>query len=426
MRWPYGTLSRVPAVGALQLLGTMMDRRDLLIRSAAGLGALSGATAAFPSRAARAASHEPFPRVRPEEVGLSSAGLDRIPEQMREFVRQNKIAGAVTLVARHGKLAHFVAVGDADIEMRKKMRTDSIFWLASQAKPTTATAIMVLVDQGKVRLDEPVATYLPAFKNIKLKSGSAPQKPPTVRHVMSHTAGLAQPFRDPNDGAYTLAQYANRLASRPLEFEPGSAYEYGYGLTVCGGIVEAVSGKLFEDFLEANVFGPAGMKDTTFNPTREQWPRLTKTYKPGPNGAIVPAYNPFITQDWTVKRFPEPSGGLLSTTGDMARFYQMYLNGGEIDGRRILSREAVQTVTTPQMAGGKPITYALGWQTVPPPATGGARVLSGYGHGGAFATDGFIDPSRGLVTVLMIQRTQFPNGGEIGAAFRKLVAEALG
>ncbi len=399
-------------------------RRGEFIRGIAAAAAFGSMAPVLAEDREARPSRDAMPRATPEAEGMSSEALAKIPERMRRFIAEKKIAGAVTLVARHGKIVHLAATGDADIENRKRMRPDSIFWLASQAKPTTSVAVMCLVDDGKVDLDAPVSRYLPAFKNIRLKNGTL-QHEPTVRQMMSHTAGLAQPFRDPNDGAYTLAQYANMLANRPLEFEPGSNYEYGYGLTVCGGIVEAVSGKLFEDFLQERVFGPLGMKDTTFNPSREQWPRLTKTYKPGPNGTIVPAYNPFIAQDWTVKRFPEPSGGLLSTAPDMARFYQMVLNGGELDGRRILSKKAVDTMLTPVMAGGRQLTYALGWQHSGAPAGSSGPRLVGYGHGGAFATDGFIDPGKGIVSVLMIQRTMFPNGGEIGAAFRQLVAEAV-
>jgi CubicO group peptidase (beta-lactamase class C family) len=367
-----------------------------------------------------------LPKAKPADAGLDAAWLEAVAPRMREFVAARKIAGAVTLVARRGKVAHLEAVGDADIENHRPMRTDSIFWLASQAKPTTAVAVMVLVDEGKVELDAPVSRYLPVFAKQRLRIGP-PMQEMTVRQLMSHTAGLAQPFRDPNDGVYTLRRYAESLVNRPLEFEPGSAYEYGYGLTVAGAVVEAVSGRLFEEFLQERVFGPLGMKDTTFNPTAKQWPRLTKTYKPGPDGSLQPAYNPFIAQDATVKRFPEPSGGLFSTAPDMARFYQMMLNGGELEGRRIVSSRAVETMTTPQTAGGKPITYALGWQTFTLPAvTPGAAPIPAYGHGGAFGTDGFVIPSRQVVGVMMIQRTQFPNGGEIAAAFRRLVVEAAG
>jgi CubicO group peptidase (beta-lactamase class C family) len=360
-------------------------------------------------------------------VGLDPAKLVLINYLMKEFVLEKKNACSVTLVARRGKLVHLEAVGDADIENHRAMRPDTLFWLASQAKPTTATAVMILVDEGKISLDDPVSKYMPEFAKARLRSGATPEHPVIVRQLLSHTAGLAQPPRDPNDGAIPLSRYASSLISRPLEFEPGSAYEYGYGPTVAGRIVEIVSGKPFDVFLEERVFGPLGMKDTTFHPNEEQRRRLAKTYMPGQDHTLVPAYNPFITQDATVRRTPEPSGGLFSTAPDMARFYQMVLNGGELDGKRILSRKAVEEMTRPQTAGGKPLTYALCWATskAPQNAAPGTTYLEGFGHGGAFATDGFIDPKREIVTVLMIQRTLFPQGGEIGGAFRALVAGAV-
>jgi CubicO group peptidase (beta-lactamase class C family) len=367
----------------------------------------------------------PLPKARPADVGMSAEKLAAVPARMEQFVREKKIAGAVTLVARHGKLVQLAAVGDADVEARRPMRPDTLFWLASQAKPTTAVGLMMLVDEGKVGLDEPVSKYLPEFKKARLRTGP-PAHEIIVRQLLSHTAGLAQPPRDPNDGAIPLGAYAVGLLNRPLEFEPGSAYEYGYGLTVAGRICEVVAGKPFDAYLQERLFGPLGMKDTTFHPNDEQRRRLAKTYMPGPDGSLVPAYNPFITQDATVRRTPEPSGGLFSTTPDMARFYQMVLNGGELDGVRILSRGAVEEMTRPQMAGGKPLAYALGWQIFRTPANASAAPrLEGFGHGGAFATDGMIDPQKEIVSVLMIQRTLFSNGGEIGSAFRALVAEAV-
>lgn len=368
----------------------------------------------------------PLPKAAPSEVGMNEAKLSQIKERMRQFIQDKKIAGSVTLVARKGKVVHLEAVGDADIEAHRSMQPNTVFWLASQAKPTTAVALMILVDEGKVSLDDPVSKYLPEFKQARLRTGP-PEHEMIVRQLLSHTAGLAQPPRNPNDGAIPLGQYTLSLIQRPLEFEPGSAYEYGYGLTVAGRIVEVVSGKPFDVFLEERLFGPLGMKDTTFHPNDEQRRRLAKTYMPGPNGgSLVPAYNPFITQDATVRRTPEPSGGLFSTAPDMARFYQMVLNGGELDGKRILSRSAVEAMTTPQVAGGKMLTYGLGWQIIRAPQNGPAGPrLEGFGHGGAFATDGVIDPQKEVVTVLMIQRTLFPNGGEITSTFRNLVAEAV-
>jgi len=356
---------------------------------------------------------------------MDAAKLAEIPVRMRQFVRDKKIAGAVTLVARKGRLVHLEAVGDADIEAHRPMRADTVHWLASSAKPTTAVALMVLVDEGKVSLDAPVSKYLPQFKQARLRTGP-PANEITVRQLLCHTSGLAAPPRNPNDGAIALGPYALSLLDRPLQFEPGSAYEYGYGPTVAGRIVEVVSGKSFEVFLEERVFGPLGMRDTTFHPNENQRKRLAKTYMPGPNGeGLVPAYNPFVTPDITVRRTPEPSGGLFSTAPDMARFYQMMLNGGELDGKRVLSQSSVEQMIRPQTAGGKTLAYGLGFRMVAAPKGATDHGLEGYGHSGAFFTDLVADPAKQIVTVLMIQRTLFPNGGEIGSAFRSMVADAV-
>ncbi|HEU4754324.1 MAG TPA: serine hydrolase domain-containing protein [Armatimonadota bacterium] len=362
----------------------------------------------------------------PTDVGMDPGKLSEIRQRMKGFARERKIAGAVTLVARKGRVVELDAVGDADIENHRPMRPNTLFWLASQAKPITATAVMILVDEGKLSLDQPASKWMPELKQPRLRNGGPALHPVTLRHLLSHTAGLAQPPRDPNDGAIPLSRYASSIASRPLEFEPGSAYEYGYGPTVAGRIVEIASGMPFDVFLRQRIFRPLGMVDTTFHPDEQQRRRLAKTYMPGPDGhSLVPAYNPFITQDATVRRTPEPSGGLFSTAPDMARFYQMVLNGGELDGKRILSRGAVEEMTRPVSAGGKPLTYGLCWQTFRSGQPGSGAALEGFGHGGAFATDGFIDPKHEVVGVLMIQRTLFPNGGEISGAFRQLVAESI-
>lgn len=366
-----------------------------------------------------------LPSARPAEQGFDEARLAQISQKMKAFVEQEKLSGAVTLVARNGRIVHLEAVGQSDREQHRPMRKDSIFWIASQTKSIISTAAQILVDEGKLSWDDPASKYIPDFKNTTLRTGK-PAHEVTLRQLTNHTSGLLKQDRIPADGTGTLAQYALDLAHGPLEFEPGSRYMYNYGLTVLGRVIEIASGQSLETYLDERIFRPLAMKDTTFNPNVEQRRRIVKTYQPGPDGkGIAPAFNPFVTVDPTIVRTPEPSGGLFSTASDMARFYQMIANGGELEGHRILPAAGIETIVQPQTAGGKIIDYALGWQTRRAPGAEGAAPPAEFGHGGAFGTDGWIDRSQGLVLVLMIQRTRYPQGGEVRAAFHEAARAAL-
>lgn len=367
-----------------------------------------------------------LPTAAPSAAGMDGAELGRIHDQMERFVREKKIGGAVTLVARRGHVVHLRSAGWADVEERRKMRPDSLFWIASMTKSITSAAVMTLVDDAKLSLDDPVANYIPEFKDARLRSGPA-SAPITLRHLLSHTSGLAQPDRKPTDGAMTLANYASGLVKAPLEFEPGSRYEYGFGLTAAGRIVEIVSARPFPKYVEKRILRPLGMDDTTFDPTESQRRRLVTTYKPDDSGVgMAPAWNPFVTPSASIRRTPEPSGGLFSTASDMFRFYQMVLSGGQLNGARVLSPAAVNAMTSPQSAGGRPLDYGLGWQIFKDAAPGATGVrLAGFGHGGAFGTNGFIDPRHEVIAILMIQRTLFPRSTEIRDAFHSIVARAV-
>lgn len=341
--------------------------------------------------------------------------FDPIPCKMRAHVDKNHVAGVVTAVRHQGKLVHLGAAGLADRENQLQMRADSIFWIASMTKSITATCVMILVDEGKLSLDEPASKYIPALGKIKLRNGESPKTEITIRHLLNHTNGLAQPPRKPTDHNMTLAKYAEQIAAGPLEFEPGGKYEYGFGLTIAGRIVEIVSGQPFEVFMQKRIFDPLGMKDSTFHPTAEQARRIAKTYKAGKdaagNLALIPAHNPFVTNDPTVRNEPEPSGGLFSTAEDMSRFYQMILDGGQWEGKRILSQKAIAEMTRPQATINKDRRYGLGWFIYPD---------GSYGHGGAYATDGLVDPNRDLVMVFMIQSVL----GQPGDAKKEFQTEA--
>ncbi|MCP5538572.1 MAG: beta-lactamase family protein [Akkermansiaceae bacterium] len=351
------------------------------------------------------------------------ARLAEIHDAMESQVAANHTAGAVTLVLHGGKVIHHDAAGLADRENQVPMTEDRVFWIASMTKSVTATTLMTLVDEGRLNLDEPASKWLPALAKAHLADGTPPKRPITLRDLMSHTSGLAFPPRKPTDGAQSLKGYVAQLVAAPLAFEPGTDYEYGFGLTVSGHIAEIAAGKPFDALMRERVLDPLGMKDTAFNPGAALRARFAKTYKTAEDGeGLARAHNPFVMPDDETPRMVEPSGGLFSTAADMARFYQMILDGGEFEGKRIVSREAIAEMTTPHHAGGKVLNYGLGWQcNNPEKANVPGFSANAFGHGGAFATHGWIDPERRLVTVLMVQNVLVQGTGDVRKAFHDKV-----
>ncbi len=349
----------------------------------------------------------------------------KIAAALQPFVDRHALAGAVTLVADKDKILSLETVGFADVGARKPLHPDAVFWIASQSKPMTATALMMLVDEGKVRLDDPVAKFLPEFKAQWLAVErdedhvllSRPKHPITVREILSHTSGM--PFKsameEPTLDLLPLRDAVRSYAMTPLEFEPGSKYQYSNaGINTAGRIIEIVSGIDYAEFMQKRLFGPLGMKDTTFWPDKEQLARLARSYKP--NAAKSDLEATTVTQlrypldDH--KRQPMPAGGLFSTARDVGRFCQMILGRGEFEGRRYLSEAAVEQMTSKQTGEHLKDGYGLGW------STGDGQ----FGHGGAYATNMTIDPGRGLITVFMVQHAGFPRDGDRSrAAFQKAV-----
>jgi len=342
----------------------------------------------------------------------------RIAAALDEFVKSKSLAGAVVLVADKDKVLALESVGHADIEHNSLMRNDAVFWIASQSKPITAAGLMLLVDDGKVSLDDPVEKYLPEFKAIRLK-GERPETTMSVRHLLAHTSGL--PFQSaeerPTLDKLTLKEAVTSYARTPLLSEPGSKYQYSNaGINAAGRIIEVVSGMSYEDFMDKRLFGPLGMKDTTFWPSEEQVKRLARSYRPnkGKDGleatTIVQLKYPLSDR----KRQPMPAGGLFSTATDVAHFCQMMLGGGVYKGKRILSEDAVKELSRRQTGKSLKVSYGLGF------ATAG----DGFGHGGAMSTQMWIDTKHGLVTVFLVQHAGFPgNGGQSYGAFRQAVAK---
>ena len=359
---------------------------------------------------------------------LNPAVVEKIAPAMEAAVAGKEAAGIVTLVMKEGKVVHHEAVGMADVAGGKAMTKDAVFWIASMTKSINGTALMMLVEEGKVTLDEPAAKWLPGLAKLKMKDGSAPKTAITLRMLLSHTAGIAFPPRKADDGAVSLKQYVDRLLAAPLAFEPGSDYEYGFGPTVAGRLLEVVTGKPYEVFLKERLFEPLGMVDTMFHPDEARRARIAQTYKlDEETKELVVSYNPFFTSSAAVKRMVEPAGGLFSTATDMGRFYAMVANGGELDGKRILSEKGVKEMTTPVSAGGKPITYGLGWQCC---TEANAKMsplgVGTFGHGGAFGTNGWVDLERKIATVFLVQNVLVPAGGKPKEVFQRMVSEAAG
>lgn len=336
--------------------------------------------------------------------------------QLEKYVDSHAVAGVVTLVASKDAILDIDTAGWADIAAGKRMQEDTLFWIASQSKPMTATALMMLVDQGKVELDAPVEKYLPEFKGRWVIAEKAddhqllkrPARPITVRDILSHMSGL--PFRvaieQPTLDVFPLSDRVVGYTMVPLDTEPGTAYQYSnVGINTAGRLIEVVSGMPYDKYMDEMLFHPLGMKETTFWPSAEQEQRIAKSYQPNAEKnnlvevRISQLRYPLSDRE---HRFAMPAGGLFSTARDVARFCQMVLNNGELDGKRYLSAESVKTMTARHTPKEIPQGYALGWQTDG----------EGFGHGGAQATNMHIDPSRGLVTIYMVQHAGFPLDGK--------------
>lgn len=370
----------------------------------------------------------PLSTVAQDRGPAANPSIAPITARMQEYVDEHQTSGVVALVAREGKIVHLEAVGKADLATGREMRADSLFAIASMTKPIAAAALMILVDEGKVQLDDPVSKYIPAFKDAKLKDGTVPKREITVRDVLRHTSGLGG--EQQNMG--TLEETANKLAARGLDFQPGERWQYSPGLNVAGRVVEVASGQPFDTFIEERIFQPLGMRDTTFNPNDKQRERLVRLYKPGADKQSLELTTHWIN-DLSSHREPNPSGGLFSTAEDMSKFYQMCLDGGTTaNGKRIVSEKALKEMTTLQTGDLKTgFTEGNGWGlgfclVREPQGVSQSLSAGSYGHGGAFGTQGWIDPQKKMIFVLMIQRTGFGNsdGADIRADLHNLGVKA--
>ena len=384
----------------------------------------------------------------PAASGLDSGRLQLIPVRLQELVDNQTIPGAVALVARHGEIASFDAVGWLDIEDRKPMAKDSIFQIMSMTKQFTGVGIMMLVEEGKLELRRPIEDYLPEFHgqlmDERLPNGNTitrpPAHPPTVWQLMCHTSGLAEnPDGELNDQLRTmripLDEAVRFYATRHLQFEPGTRWRYSnMGIATLGRIIEKVSGEDYVHFIETRILQPLGMADTFFFAPPGKRDRIALVYKHAA-GKLVRAGDEILAGDPAKyragARYPGPEYGLYSTAGDLVKFYQMLLSGGEYKSRRYLSRQAIDTMTrvfTPAVEpsgwlGGT--GYGLTFEIVDKPE--GTLLLhtpGTFGHGGAFGTEGWVDPHNDLIRILLVQVSD-GTGGPARAAVMQLGEAAV-
>ncbi len=384
----------------------------------------------------------------PETVGLSAVALARVDAALGALIAEGKLAGAVTLVARRGKVVHRARLGVKDLASGEPLRDDTIFRIYSMTKPVMAVAMMLLHDQGLWSPDDPISRHLPEFAGVAGPGGRAP----TMGELMTHTAGLGYGF-DPNDAtdaayiaagvwqAADLGEMTRRIASAPLAYEPGTKWRYSIAMDVQGAIAERLSGQSLPDFMRERIFQPLGMIDTDFYVPAEKIPRLATLYRVSKSRGLVVMDPPLSGRDGrTIPRLPSGGGGLFSTADDYARLAQMLLNRGELGGVPILSEAAVALMTANHiseeiMAGG----FGVGLQMIRPgfghgfngavftdPVRAGSRVGRGtYQWDGAAGTWFWIDPEHDLLFVGLIQLIAPLGGPPVQAMTQDLMADAI-
>lgn len=385
-----------------------------------------------------------LPTAAPESMGFSQSGLDALNKEMHGLVDSKKLAGVTTLIARRGKIVHFDTYGAANAATGAALKPDSIFRIASMTKPIAGVAMMQLYEQGKWKLDDPVAKYIPEFANLKVKKaggGTEPLKSPmTMAQIMSHSAGfgVSATYEDAKLQATDLQGMIDKLENLPLETQPGTAWDYGPSVNVQGYLVEKLSGQPLDAYFEEHIFRPLGMVDTGFWVPQSKADRVVAvhTYE---SGKIIAQPNQRIAT--SKPQFLSASGGLLSTAADYWRFSQALANGGELNGKRILKAETVKLMRTNVLQpGAKVDLYGPSQEGVgfgmdfaiimDPKAASTPQGMNSFYWGGAFGTWFWIDPTNDLVFVGMIQNVNGsrPNAGtppvrpiSVNATYKALV-----
>lgn len=367
--------------------------------------------------------------------------LATVRPPMQAFVDAKDISGAVTVVATKDRIVDCEAVGYANLETKEPMQTDSVFWIASMTKPVTATALLMLQDEGKLNVADPVAKYLPEFASLRTPSGKPANL--TIAQLMTHTSGLGEGARGVLTNVHTLADLIPAYLAAPMQFEPGAKWSYCQsGINTSARIVEIVSGQPFDRFVQARILQPLGMTHSTFYPSRNRALHTAVGYKKNAaTGQLEAAPAPVGFGE--EGHPPLGNGGLFCSGPDYARFCQMLLNGGTFQGKRYLSPAAVKLMTTVQTGDlptgflqapelgscGTNYGWGIGVGILKQPHPGVAAMLSPgtFGHGGAWGTQAWIDPQRGLIYVLMIQRPDIGNGdvSAMRRVFQQSAADAF-
>jgi CubicO group peptidase (beta-lactamase class C family) len=395
------------------------------------------------------------PTGKPEDVGLSSERLQRINQVIQRYIDAKDIAGAVSVVSRRGRIAHFEAQGMMDIEHNVPMRKDAIFRMASMSKPVTGVAILMLMEEGKIRLTDPVSKFIPEFRDTKvaMEKPAVPGSPPaaergrgaaateiytvpasreiTIRDLMTHTSGLESGGPGTREGGRlvprnstdTLASYIPKLGAVPLDFQPGTKWQYSAlaGIETLGRIVEIVSGLTFDQFLKLRIFDPLGMKDTAFVEPPEKMPRVAAIYTRSANGLTHEE-----TPGWLdTKTLFSGAGGLWSTGDDYIQFAQMLVNGGELNGKRLLSPRTVDLMASNHVGDlYRPgMGFGLTVEVVRDQIAANRRSSNGsFGWDGAFGTHFWVDHKEQLAGLLMIQRSSYAT---LNRDFENAVMQAI-
>ena len=400
------------------------------------------------------------PAATPASVGISADRLDRLHRGMQGFIDRKEAGGIVTLIARDGKTVDVHASGFQDVASKTPMRTDTLFRIASMSKPITSVALMMLYEEGKLLLTDPVSKFIPSFKSSRVLEGAAEapvaaRRAINVRDLLSHRSGLTYGFLNggPVGGGYrkngvidgltattmTLAEAIDKLAAEPLIAQPGAAWNYSLSTDVLGRVVEVASGQPFQVFLRERIFKPLRMADTDFVVPGAKWSRLATVYSPDGPAGIRPMADPESFGNTVMspiasyregKTYFSGGAGLVSTARDYVRFANMLLNGGTLDGARLLSPKTVELMTASHTADlppsgliGNGAQFGLGFRVVTDVATTQTLGSNGsFGWSGIYGTNFWVDPKERLVAIVMVQR--YP-GSPVAAAFQPLVYQAL-
>ncbi|MBC7363575.1 MAG: beta-lactamase family protein [Candidatus Aminicenantes bacterium] len=397
-----------------------------------------------------------LPRVKPVEVGMSAERLERLSRVLQSYCDEKGAPGMVVLIARNGKVAYHRAFGKFRLDKPEPMPLDAIFRIASQSKAVTSVAVMMLMEEGKILLDDPVSKYIPEFKEtfvavqaeskgVRGYSVVPAKRQITIRDLLTHTAGISYgdgPAKEEylkagihgwylTDKNITIGELVKKLAKLPFDAQPGERFVYGYNTDVLGYLVEVVSGLSLAEFVEKRIASPLGMKDTCFFLPESKASRLTPAYGADENGKIKlieeTAKSPYI---YGPRKCYSGGAGLVATAEDYARFLQMLLNGGEFGGVRILSPKSVELMTADhagQLYSGGKQGFGLGFWVVKNLGSSGLPGSVGaFGWGGAYFTTYWVDPAEKLVAVFMTQLLPVPAScADLQNKFRTLVYQAI-